>query len=63
MRVTWRIFLALFEFFGLDHLSDGTKLNVVLFMAFSPIVLFIIAIIIDTRALAKEERSSPKKKN
>ena len=54
LRVTWGIFLTLFEFFGFGHLDDGSKLKIVVCMAFTPILLFAAAIIHDTRAIARE---------
>jgi hypothetical protein len=61
IRVTWGILMVIFEAFGMGHYSEESKLNIVLYTAFTPILLFIGAIIIDYRALVKME--AEKKKN
>ena len=62
LRVTWGIIMVIFEALGMGHYSDESKLNIVLYAAFTPILLFIGAIIIDTRALAKAEAEKKMKK-
>lgn len=53
--------MVIFEAFGMGHYSEESKLNIVLYTAFTPILLFIGAIIIDNRTLRNIE--AEKKKN
>jgi hypothetical protein len=54
--------MVIFEAFGMGHYSEESKLNIVLYTAFTPILLFIGAIIIDHRTLVKMEEEKKKKK-
>ena len=55
MNQTWEIFLALFKIIGLDHLSDETKLNTLLLMAFAPVFIFMVALYADKKAMRHED--------
>jgi len=55
LKKVWIIFLAVFEFAGLSHLAEDAKLNIVITLAFTPILVFIFAIAVDNRILKKEE--------
>ena len=53
LRVTWGIILVIFQAAGCGHYSEESMYSIVMWAAFTPILLFIGAIIIDTRALNK----------